>query len=260
MAIGWVKSHRQITEWEWYKDIKTCHLFQHLVLTANHEDTTWRGHEIKRGQKITSFNHLSFETGLSVQEVRTALDKLVATHEVTHEPTSQYSLVTVQNYTIYQGNGDNNNTPVNKQSTRQSTNNQHASQHASQQQTRSKEEKNEKNIKNETIYSSVYEHYKSLPLVKHKTLTGDMKKAIDKALKEYNNNAEVLKRMATRHADKLELMKEDNYCPTKRNLTEFYGQKKYESTALICSDYDDGVYEQWHEEHMAKLKKWEELF
>ncbi len=32
-------------------------------------------------------------------------------------------------------------------------------------------------------------------------------------------------------------------------------RKKYESTALICSDYDDGVYEQWYKNYKEKKGK-----
>lgn len=86
---GWIKIFRQMIDWEWYKDVPTKTLFIHLLLTANYEDKKWKGITIKRGQLITSLNHLSEETGLSKQQVRTALKKLVATHEVTQLSTQR---------------------------------------------------------------------------------------------------------------------------------------------------------------------------
>ena len=50
---GWVKIHRQITEWEWYRDANTFRVFMHLLLSANYEDKRWRNIDVLRGQIIT---------------------------------------------------------------------------------------------------------------------------------------------------------------------------------------------------------------
>jgi hypothetical protein len=99
---GWIKIHRRLTEWEWYTDINTFKLFMHLVLKANHKNNTHRGQLVKRGQLITGRYKLSSETGLSERQVRTALDKLLATNEVTSETTNKNSLITIINYDLYQ--------------------------------------------------------------------------------------------------------------------------------------------------------------
>lgn len=100
---GWIKLHRQMTKWEWYKDSNTFKLFIHLLLLANHEENQWQGQVIKRGQLITSVNHLSEECGISIQNVRTSLKKLKLTHEITSETTNKYTLVTIENYDKFQG-------------------------------------------------------------------------------------------------------------------------------------------------------------
>ena len=102
MSQGWVKLHRQITEWEWYRDHNTLILFIHLLLTANHKDGNWQGKEIKRGEKITSLAHLSEETGLSVRNIRTSLKHLISTSEVTKSTTAKYTLLKLKNYDNYQ--------------------------------------------------------------------------------------------------------------------------------------------------------------
>lgn len=104
METGFIKLHRKITEWEWYKDINVYRLFTHLLLTANYQDKRWQGKIVKRGQKITGVYSLSEETSLSVQEIRTALAKLKSTGEITINPTNKYSIVTVCNYDSYQDN------------------------------------------------------------------------------------------------------------------------------------------------------------
>lgn len=104
MDNGWIKIHRKLLEWEWYEDINTKVLFIHLLLTVNFEDKKWRGITIKRGQLVTSLQHLADETQLSVRQVRVALDKLIMTKEVTKFPTPRYTLVQVNNYCDYQVN------------------------------------------------------------------------------------------------------------------------------------------------------------
>lgn len=105
---GWIKIHRKILNWEWYDDINTKVLFFHLLLTANHQDKKWRGKIILRGQRLTSLQHLADETHLTVKQVRVALDKLKKTNEVTTKGTNKYTLVTIEKYSDYQINENEN--------------------------------------------------------------------------------------------------------------------------------------------------------
>lgn len=102
MSSGWVKFHRKIEEWEWYSDTNTFRLFFHLVLKANHKDNRWKGVEVKRGQFITSLDTLSSELNLSIQQIRTSMNKLKSTGEITINSTNKFSLVTIENYALYQ--------------------------------------------------------------------------------------------------------------------------------------------------------------
>lgn len=98
---GFIKLNRMITEWQWYKDPNTAHLFTHLLLMANHSEKKWRGIIISRGQHITSLHNLSSNTGLSVREVRTALQHLEDTGEILRKSTHQFTLLTVCSYDEY---------------------------------------------------------------------------------------------------------------------------------------------------------------
>ena len=102
---GFVIEYRKIMQWEWYTDVNTEHLFRHCILRANYTDTAWRGIEVKRGSFITSLQTLSTETGLTVKQVRTALEKLEKTGEVANCSTSKYRIITVKNYDLYQLEG-----------------------------------------------------------------------------------------------------------------------------------------------------------
>jgi hypothetical protein len=99
---GWIKIHRQILEWEWYSDNNTFRLLMHLILKANHKEKRYRGIELKVGSVITSRDILAIEIGLSVQQVRTSLDKLKSTNEITIKTSSQGTIIEVVNYIKYQ--------------------------------------------------------------------------------------------------------------------------------------------------------------
>lgn len=125
---GFITLHRAILEWEWYQETNTKVLFIHCLLKANWEDKNWQGLEIKRGSFITSVNNLSFELGLTVQQVRTAINKLSKTNELTIKTTNKNTLLTIVKYDVYQNivsedNKQNNKQP-NKQNNKRVTNEQ----------------------------------------------------------------------------------------------------------------------------------------
>lgn len=99
---GWVKIHRGIVEWEWYDDTPTFRLFLHLILKANHKDKRYRGRVIKRGSLLTGRELLASQTGLSVQQVRTSLNKLKLTNEITINSSTQGTEIQLVKYNDYQ--------------------------------------------------------------------------------------------------------------------------------------------------------------
>lgn len=135
MNQGWIKLHRELLKWEWFQDANTLQLFLFLLLSVNHEERKWQGNTINPGEKITSYPHLAKDTGLSVQNIRTSLNKLKSTGELTVKTTTKFSLIKVNNWEKYQGT----NTPTNRRLT------------GDQQTTNTKQEcKNDKNEKKNT--------------------------------------------------------------------------------------------------------------
>ena len=104
MAEPFIKLYKKMLKWEWYDDINTCRLFTHCLLKANWESTRWHGVELEPGQFITSLATLAKETRLSVRQVRVALDHLILTGEVTSKSQSKFRVITVNNWSCYQGN------------------------------------------------------------------------------------------------------------------------------------------------------------
>lgn len=99
---GWVKLHRKIMNWEWYDEPKTTRLFIHLLLKASHNDFRWRGLALKKGQLPFGYAKTSKETGLSIQSIRTAINKLKITNEITIETSRQGSVITILKWESYQ--------------------------------------------------------------------------------------------------------------------------------------------------------------
>ena len=102
--VGFVKLFRSLTDWEWYTEPLTARLFIHLILKANWETKQWRGKTIKRGQYVTSNEKLSLETGLTISEVRTSIDRLMKSKDIIKLSTNQYTTITVVKYDDYQDN------------------------------------------------------------------------------------------------------------------------------------------------------------
>lgn len=126
MVVGWIKLYRKFLEWEWYTDSKMVHLFIHLLLSASIEDRKWKGIVLQRGQLATTYPELSKKTGLTVQNLRTCLEKLESSQIINRQVTNKYTLISVCNFESYQAKGDDDQQTTNRQLTgnQQATNRQ----------------------------------------------------------------------------------------------------------------------------------------
>lgn len=122
---GFIKIHRKMTEWGWYQDPATKAVFLHLLLTANYKEREYRGMKILPGQCIIGRLELAKTLGLSVQSVRTALQHLKSTNEITIKSTNRFSVVTIVNWEKYQSDE----TKSTSKSTSRSTNKQPSTNH-----------------------------------------------------------------------------------------------------------------------------------
>ena len=99
---GWIKIHRKLLDWGWFTDPNTLSVFLFLLLKANIKDGEFLGHTIRRGECAASLPTISKGTGLTIQNVRTALKHLESTGEVTCTGYPKFSVFTVSNYDRYQ--------------------------------------------------------------------------------------------------------------------------------------------------------------
>ena len=102
MERGWIKMYRKIDEWEWADNYKTAYLFIRIALMANTKNKRWRGIEINQGELFTSSDNLSKATGLTRDEVRTALNNLKRTGDIEVESSHKGIKIKVANFTKYQ--------------------------------------------------------------------------------------------------------------------------------------------------------------
>lgn len=106
---GFIVLHRKMLDWEWYDDTNMVRLWLHLLLMANFREKSWHGQKIKRGQLVTGREELANQTGLSVQQVRTCLDRLINCGCITKKTTNRYTLITICKYSKYQDVPEKNN-------------------------------------------------------------------------------------------------------------------------------------------------------
>lgn len=155
MAEAFIKIHRKILEWEWYKDTNTFFLFLHCLLIANWKDGRFMGCDVPRGSFVSSYSELAQQTNMSVQNVRTAINHLKSTGELTVNSHAKFSIFTVVKYNRYQDD--------NRQTNKQLTGNQQTVNNQLTTIEEYKEKKEEKEIKNNKYICAFEEFWNIYP-------------------------------------------------------------------------------------------------
>ena len=134
-----IKLDRDILNWRWAQDPNTFNIFVHLLLLANWKEHEFEGVTIHPGDVVTSYPKLAQQSGLTVQNVRTAIKHLKSTGEITATTYPKFTVISIPNYAFYQTG--------NRQANRQLTGNQQApNRQANTIQEYNKNDKKEKNI------------------------------------------------------------------------------------------------------------------
>lgn len=105
--LGWVRVMRAVRHEPWWRTPTVARLWMELALEAAWEPrvVAVRGGrvDLSVGQLLTSRHDLSALTGLSPQQVRTALAKLEAARSITREATKAGTLITVEHFEAMTG-------------------------------------------------------------------------------------------------------------------------------------------------------------
>jgi len=107
MQKGFVKIWRKILDAGWIKNHKLCAFWLWCLLKATHKEFNaivgLQTVHLLPGQFIFGLLKASDETALSIREIRTILEFLKKSENVTIKTTNKFSIITVINWSIYQG-------------------------------------------------------------------------------------------------------------------------------------------------------------
>ena len=131
MDRGWTKSWRK----RWDSDLATNphanHLFQYLIDKAAYQetDTSFRYQcvQLQEGDVLVGLHSLSGRTGLTTRTIRTCLNYLKSTNRITIKPTNRFSIISIINWGIYQGDNTATDTQNDTQNDKQATKKRQAS-------------------------------------------------------------------------------------------------------------------------------------
>ena len=99
---SWIKLPRNFVNWSWYHDANMVQLYLYLLLNANFYDVKYNDITIKRGECLVSLNHLSKETGISLQKLRTGLTRLQRTKEIEYKKLQNGRIIVLVDFNKFQ--------------------------------------------------------------------------------------------------------------------------------------------------------------
>lgn len=99
----YIKLDRNILDWRWIGDANTLAVWVWLLLNANIEPTDFRDFRIERGEVLFSVDQIADKLGMSVKNVRTALEHLTKTGEIQKKRRSKNKvLYIIEGFSRYQ--------------------------------------------------------------------------------------------------------------------------------------------------------------
>lgn len=102
MKRGYIRLYRKIEDWSWYDDSNTFRVFIFLLIHANFQDKLFLDTIIKRGSLATSYQTIAGRLNLTYKQVRTAIEHLKKTKNVSVSRLGNYLVITIINYDMYQ--------------------------------------------------------------------------------------------------------------------------------------------------------------
>ena len=113
-----IKLDRNILRWRWFQDSSTLHVFVYLILSANNEPADFRDFTVQRGEVCCSIAKICEDTGLTPRSVRTALERLIKTGEISKKRQNQkYTIYYIEGFSRYQAKPTNERQISDKQTT-----------------------------------------------------------------------------------------------------------------------------------------------
>lgn len=106
-ADGWIKLHRQALLNGWLQNHRLWAFWCYCLMKASHKSTTvmvgYQRVSLEPGQFIFGREKAAEELRMTVKQVRTCLNALKRAGNVAVKTASKYSVITVVNWSTYQG-------------------------------------------------------------------------------------------------------------------------------------------------------------
>ena len=99
---GRIKIHRKIDVRWWRSNPNDFSLFLYLLTNANTEEKNYQWHIIKKWDCVTWRKSLALKLWISEDQIRTSLEHLKSTNEITIKSTNHFSIITVCKWEEYQ--------------------------------------------------------------------------------------------------------------------------------------------------------------
>jgi hypothetical protein len=112
---GYIRLHRNIVDWCWYKNANTFRVFIHLLLNANTRPYRFENIIINRGEIATSYDRIAGALNLSYKQVRTAVEHIVRAGTGAVKQYPKFLVITILNYNAYQSDGQSDGQPEGSQ-------------------------------------------------------------------------------------------------------------------------------------------------
>jgi hypothetical protein len=114
MNRGYVRTWRKVLDSGWLKNHKLWVFWSYCLLKASHKEFDaiigLQVVHLTPGQFVFGLKKASLETGLTIREIRTIIDFLKKAGNLTIKTTNKFSVITVINWTHYQGDNIENDT------------------------------------------------------------------------------------------------------------------------------------------------------
>ena len=118
MNRGYVRTWRKVLDSGWLKNHKLWVFWSYCLLKASHKEFDaiigLQVVHLTPGQFVFGLKKASRETGLTIQQIRTIIEFLQKAGNLTIKSTNKFSIITIINWSIYQGDDLENNNQINK--------------------------------------------------------------------------------------------------------------------------------------------------
>lgn len=98
----WVKLHRLLLDWEWFTTPNMVLFWVYCLLRASYMEHSYKGIKLEEGQFVDGRKAMAFRTGLTEQQIRTCIERLKSTNELTSKSTNEYTIFTINSWKKYQ--------------------------------------------------------------------------------------------------------------------------------------------------------------